>query len=519
VLTKTKSKLSAIKLTPARRKAGRLTLSDYRSLAENSPDLVDRFDRHFRHIYTNPAAARLHGVGPEKIVGKTSREMAVPEPFCTLWEERIRKVFETGKPLLVRDTFQSAVSAGYYESRCVPEFGRNGAVRSVLVVSRDVTSFLQAEEAMRENETLFRKIIEHSPISMAIVGMDGVIEYINRKAIETFGYSPEDIPTMDEWWAKAYPDATYRKAVITQWMGHVHAALAENVEIEGSEYRVTCKDGTEKIMYIFGVPVVSKVFVMFNDVSAYKALQAELENYRDELEHKVKDRTAKLQMLAEEVIRVEQRERLRIAHVLHEDLQQWLAAAKFRVGELREQIVESTLNAATDRLQHMLEKAIEVTRTLAIDLHPPIIHEQGLQAALRWLARDMKNKFDLVAKVKVERVSERVAGEVRIFVFNAVRELLMNVRKHAGVNTVSVTVKPVGRSLFRVEVADKGCGFDSSRNGGDKFGLFSIYERVDVLGGTMEIDSKPGQGTRIMITLPVKSREAASRKRRETGSF
>ena len=96
--------------------SAKLTLDDYRSLAENSPDIIDRFDCDFRHLYVNPAGARLHGVSAGQLIGRTIRETGVPEPFRSLWETRIRKVFKTGKSLVVRDTFPGANSTFYYES-------------------------------------------------------------------------------------------------------------------------------------------------------------------------------------------------------------------------------------------------------------------------------------------------------------------------------------------------------------------------------------------------------------------
>ena len=488
-----------------------MPLEDYRSLAENSPDIIDRFDRDFRHLYVNPAGARLLGAVPGELIGKTIRETGVCEPFSSLWEERIQKVFETGKPLEVRDTFHCAAGIGYYESRCVPEFSPDNTVRSVLVVTRDITSQGRIEASLRENDILLRKIIEQSPMSMAIVGMDEKIEYINKKAIETFGYSPEDIPTMKAWWTKAYPDEDYRREVMALWMGHLQQALAENREIKGDEYRVSCKDGSVKTMFIFGVPVSSKVFVMFNDITAFKALQREMEKSHNALEHKVKDRTVKLQALAEEIIRVEHRERQRIAHVLHEDLQQWLAAAKFRLGEHQAQTLSRPALESVERVHHMLDKAIEVTRSLALDLCPPVVHEQGLKMALRWLARDMKDKFDLSVQIQVDRVSERVTKEMDIFAFESVRELLLNVAKHAGVKNVIVKVMPQGRSRFVVEVSDKGKGFAPSLNGDRKFGLFSIRERADILGGSMEIVGTPGKGTTVVLTLPLKPKRVFPR--------
>ncbi|MHB8873505.1 MAG: PAS domain-containing protein, partial [Myxococcaceae bacterium] len=122
---------------------------------------------------------------------------------------------------------------------------RGHIVRSAALVN-DITEAKRAEERLRTSEVRLRAIIEHAPMSMAIVGMDGTIEYINRKARTTFGYSPEDIPTMEHWWVLAYPDASYRREVISTWTGLTERALAEHREIEGREYRVTCKDGTVK---------------------------------------------------------------------------------------------------------------------------------------------------------------------------------------------------------------------------------------------------------------------------------
>ena len=141
----------------------------------------------------------------------------------------------------------------------------------------DITSRMTAEDALRESENTLRKILDKAPMSMAIVNMDGTIEYINRKAVETFGYPHTDIPTMDRWWVQAYPDEAYRKEVIPRWMGRVQEAFLKKSEIDGGEYLVTCKDGSKKTCHIFGVIAAGKVFVMFDDITrsveAVKALR------------------------------------------------------------------------------------------------------------------------------------------------------------------------------------------------------------------------------------------------------
>lgn len=142
---------------------------------------------------------------------------------------------------------------------------------------QDITERKRAEETLRQSESRLQRILTHSPIAMALVGMDGTIEFINEKAVETFGYAHEEIPRMDNWWALAYPDESYRAQVLSTWMGLVAEAFAHDREIEGREYRVTCKDGSVKTTFIFGVPISDKVFVMFQDVTARRQAEAALQ--------------------------------------------------------------------------------------------------------------------------------------------------------------------------------------------------------------------------------------------------
>ncbi|MFZ2653862.1 MAG: PAS domain S-box protein, partial [Victivallales bacterium] len=160
--------------------------------------------------------------------------------------------------------------------KCESVFDANRKLTNLDGIVLDITDRRNVELALLESEARFRKILEKAPISMAIVGMDGTIEYINRKAVGTFGYPHEDIPNMDRWYVQAYPDEKYRKAVIATWAGLVEKAISGKHEIEGREYRVTCKDGTEKMVFIFGVPVSDKIFVMFDDITGRKRMEQAL---------------------------------------------------------------------------------------------------------------------------------------------------------------------------------------------------------------------------------------------------
>ena len=149
-------------------------------------------------------------------------------------------------------------------------FTPQGELECFFGSAHDISGRKQAETLLRESEERFRKIMEQSPISMALVSMDGTIDYINNCAVETFGYRHAEIPTMEAWWLLAYPDATYRERVLARWTGLVEKSIAENRYIERQEYRVTCKDGTIKTMLIFGVVISGKVLAMFEDITERK---------------------------------------------------------------------------------------------------------------------------------------------------------------------------------------------------------------------------------------------------------
>ena len=242
--------------------------------------------------------------------------------------------------------------------------------------------------------------------------------------------------------------------------------------------------------------------------------RAALEHARDDLERQVRERTAEITRRAEDLARLaseltltEQRERRRLAVELHDNLQQLLVGTRFGLEALANRIGDEH-RESIGHLAELVDESIKASRSLTVALSPPVLFEGGLGAGLEWLGRWMGRQHGLEVEVFTdpEAVSER--EDVRVLLYQAVRELLLNVVKHARTNRARVELERLDRGFLEVTVEDLGVGFDpealrpGGAGSGGGFGLFGIRERFSLLGGSVEVGSSPGEGTRIVLTAP-----------------
>jgi len=162
---------------------------------------------------------------------------------------------------------------------------------------------------------------------------------------------------------------------------------------------------------------------------------------------------------------------------------------------------------AAAEIEHLLDEAIAASRLVTAELSPPVLQEGGLRAGLRWLGRQMAERHGLRVDLTTEEELPPLGEEVRVLLFESVRELLFNAVKHARVASAKVDVRRIAAAGIQITVGDSGPGFDpdSLKKAGETgggFGLFSIRERLGMLGGRMDIDSAPGRGSRFTMTAP-----------------
>lgn len=239
---------------------------------------------------------------------------------------------------------------------------------------------------------------------------------------------------------------------------------------------------------------------------ANEALQKrtiELQKRTEELQ----ERGEQVRELATRLARAEREERHRISLALHDDLQQRLYAIDMKMSMLKAQYDgdnQTGFNEQVDEVLSFVDEAIGVTRRLSTHLSPPVLENEGLQEAVGWLASEMKRMHGLTVEIEADG-EERVTDEdLRVLLFQVVRELLFNVVKHAGVDAAHVYIRH-SEEAIRIRVSDKGQGFNPDRavpQDSEAFGLADARKRLQLVDGALEIESAPGEGTRVAVHVP-----------------
>jgi PAS domain S-box-containing protein len=244
-------------------------------------------------------------------------------------------------------------------------------------------------------------------------------------------------------------------------------------------------------------------------VSANELLNLEIEE-RKFNEGKLLEQQHKLRSLSSELLLTEERERRSIATELHDRIGQSLAVARIKLGEFQEALTSNPAEANAEALGEIrgyIEQTIEDTRSLTFELSPPVLYELGLAPAIAWLASQIEGKHGLQIQLQDDGETKPLDNGCRVVAFQAARELLFNIVKHARAKSAAISMKTDGE-VVRIDIEDDGIGFDTAEldaaaSGSDGFGLFSIRERFHTLGGRLEIHSEPGRGTRASLLLPL----------------
>lgn len=264
---------------------------------------------------------------------------------------------------------------------------------------------------------------------------------------------------------------------------------------KGTEQSLIRKDGQHTVVELTSKKMPDDTFqCIMHDISTYKAMEQELVEYHN-----------RVNSMAIEVSIAEERERNRIAGELHDQVGPTLLLGKLKIDQLQARLPDAEYDDEFEAVKEFISKSIHDIRSLTFQLRPPILANAGLEAALRWLAQDFEQRHSIQVSVRHNEVLSVLEYGVRVTLFQAVRELLLNVAKHAAAHHVKITLNSDPGTLVLI-VEDDGAGFSLPHDyvmHSNSFGLFNTEQRIKYHGGQMHIDSSQNCGTRIFITMPL----------------
>ena len=358
------------------------------------------------------------------------------------------------------------------------------------VAHRRISELTAAGADLRESERRYRNLYDDIPLIYLTTDREGVILSVNAHGARELRYEPAELVQRSILDLLVEED---RPAVAAK----LRAFAANPRSLMSWEARKLRKDRTtlwasDTIQASRQADGRLEFLVISEDITERKLSEQQILGYQE-----------RLKSLASAVVLAEERERRRIGAGLHDDVGQTLAIVKIKLGELRGSAAESGSAQKLEEIRDLLDQAIRSTRTLTFELSSPVLYELGLAAALQELGERMERRGGIRFHFRADRWRDPGA-ELAIVLYRSVRELLFNVVKHARASHVRMAID-ASSDQVRIVIEDDGVGIaaagqDFDDSGG--FGLFTVREQLSHAGGRMEIDSSPGEGTRVRLFAP-----------------
>ena len=454
----------------------------FRGLVESSSDWIWEVNAEGVYTYVSPQIEAILGYKPEEMIGKTPFDLMLPEEA-----EQLAGVFKdlikTGKPIVTIENINLHKDGRHItlETSGVAVLGATGKVIGYRGVDRDITERKWAEAELSENLRLNQILLDSMPcVALLMRPHSREIVASNKAAVEVGAIPGKDKHCYDTWAQRESPCPFCLASKAWETCEDQHL----EVEAKGVYWDA------------HWIHISNDLYMHYAfDITEQKCKEAELAAYRKQL-----------QSLVSELTIAEERERRKIAGVLHDDVIQKLALSKMKLGALRKTLKSADQAKPLEDIHGYISEMVKNMRSLTFDLCPPVLYDIGLEAAVRdWLHREVADRHGIEVDFDAGDQPLKLAEDLRIALYRATRELLMNVIKHAQAKKVHVSVTNVN-DMVEIEVADDGIGFeaaksDKSNKDSGGLGLFTIRERLEYFGGSVKIESKPGSGSRVVLTV------------------
>ncbi|MGA2172958.1 MAG: PAS domain-containing protein [Sedimentisphaerales bacterium] len=523
-----------------------------RTLFDNIPDVVYVKDKDSRFIACNKAVTDYWNIrGENDITGKTDFDLFEPTTAQTYFDEE-QEVMRTGQPIINRESqcTDKMGNTNFLLVTKVPLRDSRDNITGLIGIHKDITERKKAEEDLVRLNLVMKTIADVNQCIFRIQDKDELM----RKACEAivkYAYRMAWIGFCDDETKMIAPQAQagfekgYLELVKITFDDSEHGMGPSGMAVKTGKPNIMRFAATDpryepwraeamKRGYLSSaaIPIweadkvigVLNVYAEEEDAFGQKEVQLleelshdistglrgiDEQTRRHQAEQKLIEYQKRLKRLAAQLTLAEERERKRIASELHDHIGQSLALAKIKLDALHASTTSQPVIHALEDIIGSLEKTILETRTLTFDLSSPILYELGFEAAVaEWLNEQVRDKHGIAVEFADDGLPKPLDDDVRVLLFRNVRELLINIIKHARAGKAKVCVRRTDGSI-EVTVEDNGIGFDpmeirSMTAKRTEFGLFSVRESLEELGGRFDIESKPGAGCKATMTAPLK---------------
>jgi|GEM_PF-984637 len=510
---------------------------EYRQVFENASDIIFTTDTNGNYHLVNLAGESITGYTVEELQKMNYLDLILPE-------HRNRVKFHYMRQYLKR------IPLTYieYPFRCktgdVLWFGQNatfvheqGTIRGFHFVARDITRQKRTEEKFKEQFTFLETLLDTIPSPVFYKDLQG--KYLGcNEAFEQFtGKIREDIvgKTVYEMEPKAIADQ----------FSEQDKELFRKPGIQTYEWKLPDKNGRTRDLLFIKSPFrdikgnTAGLIGVISDISERKKSEDSLKKAYDQIllrqnamlnlsedlmteieereqieaqlresEKSLRQYQARLSALASQIALIDEEERRRFANELHDFTGQNLALAKIMLSELESTVYDRDIQGRLKELRQLVEKSVESTRSLTFELSPPILYELGFEAAADWLGEQLLKRYNIMFHFQDDRQPKPLPDNTKVLLYLSLRELIVNIAKHAKAGNATLSIRRQDNDI-QVTVSDDGIGLDTSDMDyqimkASSFGLFSTRERLERLGGKLEIASEPGKGTTVTMVAPLK---------------
>ena len=485
-------------LTARRQLEARLRESEARLQAflHHSPAAMFMKDPGGRYLHANVKFQQRTGLSGEQIIGRTDAELFAPEDVA-VHAAGDNEVLTRGAPFEFEEAVGQAGTAGVSMVSKFPVRDPAGRITGVGGISMDFSA--RHQKGVRISGRSLRELIDVLPVAVYACDLSGAIESHNRCAAELWGSDaqPPDIKR-----GCPYSTCAFERAPLHHPACPMGEVLRTGRAVADREIVVERPDGTRRTAIANIIPRRDEYGTLTGAIGCLMDITE-----RKRAEHHFRAYTQQLRVLSRRLVELHEESRLALSRELHDRVGQNLTALSINLGIVLGQLPDAVEPAVASRLQdsqELVEATVDVITDVMADLRPPLLDDYGLLPALRSIAEQFARRTGILAVVRGPSSLDRLPQQVELSLCRITQEALTNLAKHARAKHVKLSVAlPPGQ--ITLTIADDGIGFDPKADAYDNrhtgWGMLTMRERAVALGGTLMIDSAPGLGTRIIVSL------------------